>query len=90
MNPSLAVLSNAGRYSKFTFKDKTITFMHGKDLLKYIRVKEWKDGYLVVDCLGRVKGQYEEYIDMPDILERLYMNANAYLSGMQGVTILDA
>ena len=64
--------------------------MHGKDLLKYLRVKEWKDGYLVVDCLGRVKGQYEDYIDMPYILERLYMNPQAFLHGMQGVTIQDA
>ena len=40
MNPSYAVLSNAGRYTKFTFKGKTITFMHGKDLVKYLQVKE--------------------------------------------------
>ena len=87
MNPSYAVLSNAGRYTKFTFKGKTITFMHGKDLVKYLQVKEWKDGYLVVDCLGTVKGQYEDYIDMPHILKNLYMDPEAYLSGLEGVTI---
>ena len=74
MENSLAVLTNSGRYTKFIFKEKTITFMHGKDLLKYLQVKEWKDGYLVVDCLGKVKGQYEEYIDLPYILKNLYMN----------------
>ena len=87
---AFATLSNSGRYTQFSYNGRTITFMHGKDLLKYLRVKEWKDGYLVVDCLGRVKGQYEDYIDMPYILERLYMNPQAFLHGMQGVTIQDA
>ena len=85
-----AFLTCTGRYTKFIFKGKTITFMHGKDLLKYLRVKEWKDGFLIVDCLGEIKGQYEDYIDMPYILEKLYMDPETYLSGMQGVTIADA
>lgn len=87
MDQSLAILTNSGRYTKFIFKGKTITFMHGKDLLKYLQVKEWKDGFLVVDCLGKAKGKYEDYIDMPYILENLYMDPVTYLSGMQGVTI---
>ena len=41
----------------------------------------------MVDCLGKVKGQYEDYIDMPYILEMLYMNPKVYLSGLQGVKI---
>ena len=69
MDQSLAVLTNAGRYSKFTYKGKTITFRTGKDLIKYLRVKNWEDGYLVVDCLGKAKGQYEDYIDMTYILK---------------------
>ncbi len=56
------------------------TFMHGKDLLKYLQVKEWEDGYLVVDCLGKVKGKYEDYIDMPYILEKLYMAPKSFLN----------
>ncbi len=87
MNHSYAVLTNTDGYTKFIFKGRTITFIHGKDLIKYLRVKEWKDGYLVVDCLGKVKGQYEDYIDMPYILEKLYMDSKTYLSGMQGVII---
>ena len=71
----------------FYFKGKTITFMHGKDLQRYVRVKEWNDGYLVVDCLGTAKGQYEDYIDMPYILENLYMDPQSFLNGMQGVLI---
>ncbi|MCR4904680.1 MAG: hypothetical protein K6A33_01255 [Clostridiales bacterium] len=90
MDQTHAVIMNAGRYTKFMFKGKTITFLHGKDLLEYLRIKEWKDGYLVVDCLGRVKGQYEDYIDMPYILENLYMDPQTYLNGLEGVTIQNA
>ena len=90
MDPSYAVLTNSGRYSTFSFKGKTITFMHGKDLQRYLRVKEWNDGYLVVGCLGTAKGQYEDYIDMPYILENLYMDPQSFLSGMQGVLIQNA
>lgn len=86
---AVATLSSAGRYSRFSYQGRTITFMHGKDLQKYLRVKDWKDGLLVVDCLGSVKGEYEDYIDMPDILDKLYMNADVFLSGMQGVKVLD-
>ena len=74
----------------FSFKGKTITFMHGKELQRYLRVKEWNDGYLVVDCLGTAKGQYEDYIDMPYILENLYMDPRDFLSRMQGVLIQNA
>ena len=84
---AFATLSNSGRYTQFSYNGRTITFMHGKDLLKYLRVKEWQDGYLVVDCLGRMKGQYEDYIDIPYILERLYMNPQVFLHGLQGVII---
>ena len=90
MENGFAILSSAGRYTKFIFKGKTVTFRHGKDLLKYLQVKEWQDGYLVVECLGRVKGEYEDYIDIPFILERLYMDPNAFLNGMKGVLIQDA
>lgn len=87
MEPSFAVLPTSGRYTKFDYRGKTITFMHGKDLVRYLRVKEWKDGYLVVDCLGKMKGQYEDYIDLPYILENLHMDPRSYLRDLQGVTI---
>ena len=57
------VLSNQGRYTQFAYHDVVITFLHGKDLIKYLAVKEWDKGYLVVECLGKVKGEYEDYID---------------------------
>ena len=83
-------LSCEGRYSRFEFNNMQVTFMHGKDLLKYLAVKEWDNGYLVVECLGRVKGEYEDYIDLSYILENLYMEPEKYLSNIQGVKLKNA
>ena len=63
--------------------------MHGKDFVKFIRVKEWDNGYIVVDCLGKKKGEYEDYIDITYILENLYMDPYEYLSNVKGVLIDD-
>ena len=47
-------------------------------------------GYMVVDCLGRIKGEYEDYIDLSYILENLYMDPQEYLAGVKGVRIKNA
>ncbi len=85
-----ARLSAHGRYTKFSYEDMAITFMHGKDLIRYLAVKEWDDGYLVVECLGKSKGEYEDYIDLAYILENLYMDPGKSLSGVKGVVIENA
>lgn len=82
-----ATLTSQGRYTKFIGRDRAITFMHGKDLVKYLNVKEWDNGYLVVDCLGVIKGEYEDYIDMQFLLENLYMEPEAFLEDIKGVVI---
>ena len=84
---SYGVLSSEGRYTKFSFNGNVITFMHGKDLIKYLAVKEWDNGYLVVDCLGKAKGEYEDYIDLSYIMRNLYMDPDQSLKGVKGVKI---
>jgi hypothetical protein len=84
------VLSNQGRYTKFAYNDVVITFLHGKDLIKYLAVKEWDKGYLVVECLGKVKGEYEDYIDLAYIMENLYMDPEESLRDVKGVVIDNA
>ena len=84
------VLSNQGRYTKFAYNDVVITFLHGKDLIKYLAVKEWDKGYLVVECLGKVKGEYEDYIDLAYIMESLYMDPEESLRDVKGVVIDNA
>ena len=85
-----AILSCDGQYTKFSYGGRTITFIHGKDLIRYLAVKEWNDGYLVVECLGRLKGKYEDYIDLSYILEQLYMDSNSFLQGIKEVKIANA
>lgn len=85
-----AILSNKGRYSTFEYGGRTITFMHGKNLEEYISVKEWDDGYLVVECRGKVNGVYEDYIDLNYMLDMIYMDPRSYLSGVKEVRISHA
>ena len=87
MTENTAIISCYGRYTKFFYKGRTITFLHGKDLIKYIRIKECLNGYIVADCLGKIKGEYEDYIDLPYFLEQLYISPSEYLSGMEKVVI---
>ncbi len=82
-----AKLTSAGRYTRFTANGCTITFLHGKDLVRYHHVKEWDHGYLVVECLGKKKGQYEEYIDLRHILGMLHMDADSFLQSIESVEI---
>ena len=84
------VLSNQGRYTKFAYNDVVVTFLHGKDLIKYLAVKEWDKGYLVVECLGKVKGEYEDYIDLAYIMENLYMDPEESLRDVKEVVIDNA
>ena len=83
-------LSSHGRYSKFAFDGTVITFIHSKDLVRYLEVKEWDKGYLVVKCLGKVKGEYEDYIDLSYILQNLYMDPDRSLNDINGVVIDNA
>lgn len=86
-NDGYAVLSSKDHYTTFEYNGRTITFMHGKDLIEYLTVKEWDAGYLVVECRGKVKGVFEDYIDLTFILEMLYMDAREYLRDIKGVCI---
>ena len=47
-NDSVALLSNKGEYTLFSYGDTTITFLTGKHLERYTAVKEWDNGYIVV------------------------------------------
>ena len=81
------LISVHDRYTKFAYRDTVITFMHGKDLIKYLAIKEWDNGYLVVDCLGKVKGEFEDYIDLAYIMRNLYMDPEESLRGIKEVRI---
>lgn len=84
------VLTSKGRYTKFSFMDYTITFLTSKDLVAYVNVKSIDNGVLTVLCKGKVKKEYEDYIDLSYILTNLKMNPDVYLKGLKEVKVLYA
>ena len=54
---------------------------------KYVEVKEWDNGYIVVMADYDGMGLTEEYIDLIPILENLYINPESFLKNIQSVKI---
>ena len=87
MNEEMAKISVDGKYSVFTFRDKSIKFRTSTKLKKYLRVKEWDNGYLVVDVDYSTLGETEEYVDITSILNNLYIDAQRFLKPIKGVQV---
>ena len=87
MNDDMATIKADGKYSVFTFRDKCIRFRTSTKLKKYLRVKEWNHGYLVVDVDYSTLGETEEYVDITSVLNDLYIDARSFLKPIQGVTV---
>ena len=87
MSNEYGILTSKDRYTKFSYMDYTVTFRTGKDLIRYVSVKDVNDGVLTVSCMGKVKKEYEDYIDLPYILTTLRMDPEVYLKGLKGVEI---
>lgn len=83
-----AYLSCDGDVSCFSFNDESIRFRTSSALEKYLRVKTWDRGYLVVDAAYRgATGETEEYIDLIPILENLYMDPRTFCEPIKEVGI---
>ena len=87
MDDELARIRVDGKYSLFSFRDKCLKFRTSTKLKKYLRVKQWDNGYLVVDVDYDTLGETEEYVDIKSILDDLYIDAHSFLSPIKGVTI---
>ena len=87
MNEDMARIKVDGKYSVFTFRDKCIRFRTSTKLKKYLRVKEWDNGYLVVDVAYSTLGETEEYVDITSILNNLCIDAQRFLKPIKGVVI---
>ena len=74
-------------YSLFTFRDACIKFRTSTKLKKYLRVKEWDNGYLVVDVDYSTLGETEEYVDITSILDDLYIDTQRFLKPIKGVLV---
>ncbi len=85
---SVAVLSSFDKYTTFSFQGKKLTFRTCDGLDRYTKVLMWDNGYIEVMAKYRQREQeIEEYIDLSPVLDGLYMNKDAFLSGIKGVRI---
>lgn len=83
-----AILTNDQQYTIFKYGSYTIRFKAPYSLEKYIQVKQWDNGYLVVMAKYRHNEQEEEeYIDLIPILQALYFDADSFLKPIKKVRI---
>ena len=85
---SCAVLSCDGSYTSFSFGRHDIRFRTPKNLVRYVDVREWDKGYLVVNAeYDGCPEPVEEYIDLVPILRNLYFDVDEFLAPIEGMTI---
>lgn len=89
MTNDVAYLSNEGKYSFFRCGKYTFKFRTSERLVKYVAVKEWDDGYIVVDCLHEKLGVIEDYIDLAPMMDNLFLNADEIFTPIRKVEIED-
>ena len=83
-----AYLSNDKDYTIFRYLDYVIRFQAPYSLEKYIEVKEWDKGYLVVLAkYAHNDKPEEEYIDLMPILEKLYIDADKFVERIKKVSV---
>ena len=84
---NIAQLSSEGDLTSFTFGSRRIRFRTPNRLERYLDVKEWDDGYLVVTARYEGLPDTEEYIDLPPILENLYIDPASFLAPIKKVEV---
>lgn len=85
--PAQAVLSNHGDMTSFRYADYNIRFRTPSILKRYVEIKSWDEGYIVVTADYDGIGLTEEYIDLVPILKNLYINPKTFLKNIQSVKI---
>lgn len=84
----VAFLSNDNNYTIFKYKDHVIRFLAPYSLERYVEVKEWDNGYLVVMTKYKHNDELvEEYIDLLPILDNLYFDTSEFLGSIKRVEI---
>ena len=87
MNDHTAILNSQGNMTHFYFGGLHIRFQTPERLERYVSVKEWDNGYIVV--MAKYKGEevMEEYIDLCPILDNLHINKDEFLKPIETVKI---
>ena len=72
----------------FQFENHVIRFIAPYSLERYIAVKEWDNGYLVVTAKYKHNDKLEEeYIDLVPILQNLYFDVDKFLNPIKAVEV---
>jgi hypothetical protein len=88
MDKHTAFLSSEGRYTIFQFGKDRLKFIAPYSLVKYIRIKDWDAGYIVVMTkYSHSEDEIEEYIDLCPILDNLYMDKKRFLEPIRNVEV---
>jgi hypothetical protein len=83
-----ATLSSEPNFTVFQYGDHVIRFRAPYSLERYISVKEWDHGYIVVLAKYRHNAEAEEeYIDLVPILKALYFDPEEFLSPIKTVEV---
>lgn len=83
-----AFLSNKKDIISFSYQDKEIRFRGPYSLIRIEKVKEWDNGYIVVDAkYQHSQSPIEDYIDLWPILEDLYVDAEKFLKSIKKVEV---
>lgn len=89
MDAEKAYLSNDKEMIQFRYRDKIIRFRGPYSLERFISIKEWDNGYIVVMAKFQHNTELEEdYIDMIPVLRDLSIDASDFLKPINEV-ILD-
>lgn len=88
MTKDTAYLSNVKDYICFTYGDKSIRFKGPYSLVRFDKILEWDNGYIVVMAkFTHSEEDIEDYIDLMPILDRLYIDAESFLENIKKVEI---
>ena len=82
-----AILTSDNRYTSFIYGGRNIRFMTSPHLERYVSVKQWDNGYMVVVAKYEGSDEEEEYIDLIPILKNLYIDPDEFLKSVKKVRI---
>ena len=85
---SEAILSSGDGYTIFRFGGYNVRFKAPYSLERYLSVKEWDNGYIVVMAKYKHSDEpEEEYIDLGPILRDLCIEQKAFLAPIKKVEV---
>ena len=88
MKSDTAYLSNKNEYISFKYGGREIRFKGPYSLIKFDKVKNWDNGYIVVNAYYSHNTEPEEdYIDLIPILNNLYIDPAKFLAPIRKVEV---